>query len=103
MIKVSVFYPNSEGTTFDMDYYCGKHIPMLRKLLGEACKGVEVEEGVGGGMPGQPAVYRAMGHLYFHSPATFQEAFAPHAGTIMADTPNYTNVAPLVQVSVVRM
>jgi len=103
VIKVGVFYPNSEGATFDMNYYCEKHVPMLKQLLSEACKGVEVEEGLGGAMPGQPAVYRAMGHLYFESLASFQAAFGPHAGTILADTPNYTNVAPVVQVSVVKM
>lgn len=103
MIKVSVFYPNSEGAAFDMKYYCDQHVPLLRQLLGDACKGVEVEEGLGGGLPGQPAVYRAMGHLYFESLQSFQAAFGPHATAIMADTPNYTNLAPVVQVSTVKI
>ncbi len=30
MIKVSVFYPNQEGSKFDMAYYCASHMPMVR-------------------------------------------------------------------------
>ena len=47
MIKVSVFYPDREGSKFDMDYYCNSHIPMVREKLGPACKNVAVEQGIG--------------------------------------------------------
>jgi hypothetical protein len=30
MIKVSVFYPNTGGATFDMDYYLTKHGRSIR-------------------------------------------------------------------------
>ena len=79
MIKVSVLYPAGEGTKFDMDYYCTSHIPMVRQKLGSACQSVAVEQGLGGGAPGSPPLYAAMGHLYFNSVAEFQAAFAPHA------------------------
>jgi len=49
MIKVSVFYPNTEGKKFDMAYYCNKHIPMVQQKLGAACKRVNVEQGLSGG------------------------------------------------------
>jgi hypothetical protein len=51
MIKVSVFYADRSGSKFDMDYYCSSHIPMVREKLGAACKGVAVEQGVGGATP----------------------------------------------------
>ena len=38
MIKLSVMYPNGEGKTFDMDYYCNKHIPMVAGLLGDVVR-----------------------------------------------------------------
>ena len=38
-IKVSVLYPDGEGKTFDMDYYCNKHVPMVAGLLGDAVIG----------------------------------------------------------------
>jgi hypothetical protein len=40
-----------------------------------------------------------MGHLYFDSIDAFQAAFAPHAQSILAGIPNYTNTQPTIQVS----
>jgi uncharacterized protein (TIGR02118 family) len=99
MIKVSVIYPNSDGKSFDMDYYCNKHVPMVLQLMGDACKGSAVEAGLSGMEPGSPAPYRAMGHLYFDSVAAFAESFGPHAPAILGDIPNYTDIQPLVQIS----
>lgn len=99
MIKLSVMYPNGEGKTFDMDYYCNKHIPMVAGLLGDAVKGATVESGVGTAAPGLPAPYSAMGNMYFESMESFQNSFGPNAEAIMADAPNYTNSEPTVQIS----
>jgi uncharacterized protein (TIGR02118 family) len=103
MIKVSVLYPNKEGSKFDMSYYCKTHIPMVQEKLGAKCKGVAVEQGVSGAMPELRPAFIAMGHLYFDSVADFQSAFGPHAKTIMADIPNYTDIQPTIQVSEVRI
>jgi uncharacterized protein (TIGR02118 family) len=103
MIKVSVFYPNEQGKKFDMEYYCNNHIPMVLGKLGDACKGGAVEQGLGGGQPGSPPIYIAMGHLFFDSIEDFQNAFGPHTKEIMGDIPNYTDVQPLIQVSEVKM
>jgi uncharacterized protein (TIGR02118 family) len=103
MIKVSVMYPNQQGAHFDMAYYCTKHIPMLRQLLGPALMNVAVEEGIAGMTPGSPAPYLALGHLYFESVAVFQEAFTPHAAQIVGDVPNYTNSEPTIQISTVKI
>ena len=103
MIKVSVFYPNEEGKKFDMDYYRNSHIPMVQEKLGDACKGAAIDQGLGGGEPGYPATYVAMVHLNFDSVEAFQTAFAPHAETIMADVPNYTDIQPVFQISEVKM
>lgn len=103
MIKVSVLYPNSDDCTFDMTYYCDKHIPMVKELCGDACKGVAVEQGLGGAEPGSPATYVAMGHLLFDSVGGFQAAFGPHAAEIMGDISNYTNTTPTVQISEIKL
>ena len=103
MIKVSVFYPNGSGGTFDMRYYLNKHIPMVQQKLGTALKGVSVEHGLGGGQPGSPAAYLAMGHLIFDSVEAFQQAWGPHADAIVGDVPNYTNTQPTIQVSEVKL
>jgi uncharacterized protein (TIGR02118 family) len=101
MIKVSVLYPAGDGKTFDMDYYCTSHMPMVQKKT--SCKSIAVDQGLAGGAPGAPAAYVAMGHLYFDSVAQFQAAFAPHAAEIMGDIPNYTNIQPIIQISEVKL
>ncbi len=99
MIKVTVFYPNGDGKTFDIDYYCNKHIPMVQETLGDAIKGVAVEKGLAGGTPDAPAAYMAIGNLYFESIEAFQTSFLPHLDKFGADIPNFTNVEPEVQLS----
>jgi uncharacterized protein (TIGR02118 family) len=103
MIKVSVLYPNEKGKRFDMDYYLKSHIPMVQEKVGAALKGGAVEQGLSGAEPGSPATYVAMGHLLFDSVEAFQNAFGPHAETIMADVPNYTDIQPVFQISEVKM
>lgn len=103
MIKISVYYPNSAGVKFDMDYYVSKHLPMVQKKLGAVLKGVAAEQGIAGGAPGTPAPYIAVGYLMFDSVEAFQSAFAPHADAIMADVPNYTNVQPMIQIAEVKL
>ncbi len=102
-IKVSVLYTLSEGSTFDMDYYCNKHVPMLAGLLGDAVIGATVEQGLGGVEPGSKPTYAAMGNLYFESMESFQNSFGPNAEKIMGDVPNYTNIEPIVQISEVMI
>jgi uncharacterized protein (TIGR02118 family) len=103
MIKVSVLYPNGEGTKFDMTYYLNHHIPMVRRLLGSALKGVSVEHGISGEEPGSPAHHIATGHLLFDSVQTFKASFAPHAQEIIEDIPKYTNSEPLMQIGEVKL
>jgi uncharacterized protein (TIGR02118 family) len=103
MIKVSVIYPNGEGKTFDMDYYCNTHVPMVSGLLGNALKGATVEKGLSGGAPGSPAPYAGMGNMYFSSLEQFGKAFGPITDKIIGDMPNFTNIQPIIQVSEVMM
>jgi len=98
-IKVSVLYPNSEGKTFDMEYYSNNHVAMVGGLLGDAVIGATVENGLGGGAPNSPAPFAAMGNLYFDTMETFENSFGPNAETIMADLPNFTNIEPIIQIS----
>ena len=102
-IKVSVLYPDGEGKTFDMDYYCSKHVPMVAELLGDAVIGATVEKGLAGGEPDSTATYQAMGNLYFESVEMFQNSFGPNVDKIMGDAPNYTNIEPVMQISEVMI
>ena len=82
MIRLSVFYPSTEGATFDHDYYRNSHIPLCVKTWG-----------LDG--PNVAAV-----HFKFASPEALQAAMGA-AGTadILADVPNYTSIAPVLQTS----
>ena len=93
MIKVSVMYPNTPGARFDHEYYRDKHMPLVKARLGDACKYYA------GGAPDAPATYVGMCHIFCDSIEAFQAGFGPHAQEIMADIPNYTDQAPVIQIS----
>jgi uncharacterized protein (TIGR02118 family) len=58
-----------------------------------------VDKGLAGGAPDAPATYVAMCHIFCESVPAFQGAFGPHAQEIMGDIPNYTDLAPVIQIS----
>ena len=92
MIKVSVLYPNGEGTTFDHDYYKATHVAMCV----EAWNPIKSE--IDKGLDGQPNA--AAVHVYFESMESLGAAMqTPKMGEIMADVANYTNIAPVMQIS----
>lgn len=99
MIKVSVMYPNTAGARFDHPYYRDKHMPLLKDRMGDACLYYTVDKGIAGGAPGSPAPYVGMCHIFCESVESFQAAFGPHAKEIMGDIANYTDLAPVMQVS----
>ena len=103
MVRVNVLYPNHSGATFDMEYYLSKHMPMVREKMGAALKGMTVDQGLNGGQPGTEAAYRVIASLLFDSVETFENVFNPHAAEIQGDIPRYTNIAPTIQISEVKL
>lgn len=99
MIKVSVMYPNTPGARFDHDYYRDTHMPMVKARLGTACRYYTVDKGLAGDAPGEAPTYVGMCHIFCDSVEAFQGAFGPHAEEIMADIANYTDLAPVLQIS----
>ena len=99
MIKVSVMYPNTVGARFDHTYYRDKHMPLVKGLMGDTCLFYTVDRGLAGGAPGEAAPYVGMCHIFSDSVETFQAGFGPHAKEIMADIANYTDLAPVMQIS----
>ena len=101
MIRVSVFYPNSDGAKFDMAYYTSKHMPMAKALM-KSCKAIGADLGLAGPGGAKPT-YIAIGHLFFDSVEEFEKGFAQHANEIVADVPNYTNVRPIIQINEIKL
>ncbi len=91
MIQASVYYPSAEGSTFDHEYYRNTHVPLVQKAWSPLS--VTIEKGVNG--PHVAAI-----HVTFASMDTFNAALgAPLTGDVMADVANYTNIAPVMQIS----
>ena len=99
LVKVSIMYPYAEGKTFNMEYYEGKHMPMVAGFLGSNLVKYTIEKGVASGIPNQPLPYMAIGVFYVKSLSEYQSAIAPNIDAIRADFQNYTNVAPVILVS----
>jgi uncharacterized protein (TIGR02118 family) len=99
MIKVSVMYPNSPGARFDHDYYRNKHMPLVKARMGDACRYYTIDKGLAGGAPGAPATYVGMCHIFADSVEAYQKAMGPHVDEILADIKNYTDIAPVIQIS----
>ncbi len=91
MIRLSVFYPSTEGATFDHDYYREKHVPLAVKTWG--LDGAEIDKGING-------PYVAGVHFQFESLEALGAAMG-NAGTadVLADVPNYTTITPVMQTS----
>lgn len=100
MIRVTVLYPKSAESRFDMDYYLSKHTPMvIDRLMPLGLVRLEVDEGLGGLAPDQPAAYTVIAYLIFQNVEALQKGLAAHGAEIMGDIANYTNVQPQIQIN----
>ena len=91
MIRLSVFYPSTEGATFDHDYYRDKHVPLAVKTWG--VDGAEIDKGRRRSLRRRRALQ-------------VRVARCPGRGhgrrgnrRCMADVANYTTIAPVLQTS----
>lgn len=91
MIRFSVYYPKTEGATFDHDYYANSHVPLALETWG--LDTAEIDKGVDG-------PYEAAVHFTFESMDAMGAALgAPGTGDVMADVANYTTITPVTQTS----
>jgi uncharacterized protein (TIGR02118 family) len=91
MIRLSVFYPATEGATFDHDYYRDKHVPLACRAWG--LDKAEIDKGVDG-------PYEAAVHFRFESMDAMGAALgSPDTAQVMADVANYTTIQPVIQTS----
>ena len=101
MVKISVLYPNTPGSRFDVEYYLNTHMPMSARLLGPAIKAITVEIGVPG--PQGPPPFAAICAFTCETVADFTQAFTPVAGELQGDIPKYTDIEPVIQISEIRI
>ena len=91
MIRLSVYYPKTEGATFDHDYYREKHVPLAVSSWG--LDGAEIDKGLDG-------PYVAAVHFKFAAQDALAAAMSSEGtGAVMADLGNYTTIVPVLQTS----
>ncbi|WP_163549622.1 EthD family reductase [Candidatus Frankia nodulisporulans] len=91
MIRWTVFYPKTEGATFDHDYYRDKHIPVFAAAIGRS--DVEVTRGIDG-------PHEASATVTFGSLEELKAALGKLDFKFLADDlPNYSTVPAQVQIS----
>jgi hypothetical protein len=103
VIKVSVLYPNTAGCKFDMEYYLTRCT--CRWCSRSSAQPASAWRSKKASPAARPGRLRPMS-LWVISISTRPmplTAFAPHAQSILADIPNYTNTQPTIQVSEVRL
>ena len=103
MVRISILYPSKPDSRFDVDYYLNTHMPLAIGLLGAAIKGVSVEIGLLGGMPGQAPPFTAICAFTCYTVEDFTAAFQPNADLLRGDIANYTDISPVIQVSEIRL
>jgi uncharacterized protein (TIGR02118 family) len=99
MITLTAMYPNTEGSTFDYDYYMSTHVPLVAGFFGDALVRGTVSKGEDFG--GEATPYLCVSVLEIDSMESLGAAFAAHAGEIMGDIPNFTNVQPTMYVGTI--
>ena len=99
MITVSVTYPATEGSRFDLAYYQSHHMPLVRSLWGQ-CGLTEEAYLRGVGAPGGgPAPVHLTALLTFKSAEDFANAGQLHGKAVMSDIKNFTDVRPVVTIN----
>ena len=99
MIVVSVTYPATEGSRFDLQYYREKHAPLVQSRWG-TCGMTSAKYLRGVGAPaGGPIVYHLTALLSFGSQEDFERAAQQHGKDVMSDVKNFTDVKPVVQIN----
>jgi uncharacterized protein (TIGR02118 family) len=100
---LTILYPNTDGATFDLDYYLDVHVPMSKRYQEPALKSFTVDVGTGTGIPDEKPPFLVIANLVYESMDAFVEVFMPHMEELQNDIKNYTNVAPIIQFSEIKL
>ena len=99
MIRVSALYPNAQGSRFDAQYYVERHEPFARDMLAPFGLG-EIRTVIGlCTLDDAPPAFWAISEMTFATRDQFDAAMNQCGERLFADLPNYTDVAPVLQIS----
>ena len=99
MIRVTISYPAQDGARFDFDYYQSKHADLVKaQLEAHGMHGLEINKPLADGAGKAPPVV-ALASMLFNDMASFKAAMAAGGKALAIDTPNYTDIKPIVLIS----
>ncbi len=99
-ITITVLYPNTQGSRFDLDYYMQSHKPLVEKSWGgKGMTSFKALKGAGTASPATPAPYQVIAVIGFESLEAFQAAAKQSGAAVMGDIANFTDVTPVVQIN----
>ena len=100
MIRVTILFPNDEGSKFDHEYYMNNHVPMAKGLLEPlGLVAFNVDKGISDTDPNAPPRFHVIAGMVFNTVEDVHNAFISAAREILGDTKNYTDVRPAFQIS----
>jgi uncharacterized protein (TIGR02118 family) len=96
---ITVIYPKTEGSHFDLEYYVKSHIPFVKARLERfGLQEIRLMRGTAA-LNGAAPEFEIIGELSFPSMEQLQAALTAHGAEIMADIPNYTDAQPAIQIN----
>ncbi len=99
MVVLTVIYPKTAESYFDLRYYLHEHIPLVKaRLNAMGLQSINVLRGATALDGGSPA-FELIAQLTFDSLQQVQESLGKHGQEIMADIPKFTNIQPLIQIN----
>lgn len=99
MIRLTVLYPKTDSSHFDLDYYLEKHIPLVKERLTPfGLVDVDMQEGIAGGTPESAPPYAMITGLVFNTTDELGIGMGAHGPELLGDIPNFTDVQPKTQV-----
>jgi uncharacterized protein (TIGR02118 family) len=99
MIIVTVMYPKTEQSRFDLEYYLRTHIPLVRaRLESLGLQDLRLMRGTTS-LDGNAPAFEVVGELTFPSIEALRDALGKHGQEIIADIPRFTNVQPSIQIN----
>lgn len=99
-ITITVLYPNTPGSRFDVDYFVDTHIPLVEEhWRSKGLTSVKLLKGAGTADPATPPPYQVITVLGFESLQAFRAAAKDSGAVILGDVANFTDVTPIVQIN----
>ena len=103
MYCMTVTYPRTEGSTFDMAYYKDRHIPLCAELFADHGYVGTVLRAAQGSAPGADDVNYASVDILFRDAQSLGSALKAGGKGVGDDVRNYTDVTPVMTFSEIAL